>query len=403
MTEYDIDIELFITLVQEHPVIWDRSDKDYKHRNPTAQAWRDICSVLVENYSSEDEYKKSQISNTVHRKWTNLKDSWIRCFKKDIELRKSGRNKSRKYIYHDQMAFLRKNFVETNGSESSLTEENDPGTKPFMDDSNSQIYTLTFPQSPVENECEVDVELLISLVAERPAIWDRTHRYYKHKKASAQAWKEICTIVVDQYMKAEDTEKVQICRTVQRKWTNIRDTWTKFVKKEADMRKSGITPTNLKKYTYHDNLFFLQRNLQNNNAPSNTMDAKELSLQNSTDDSNEHTNVNTSNSNRKRNNDPFETQNFGVANINDELDAKDVGYINFTDDSSDALRSTRTQSPVNNSQIRMGSTCNTKKMRFTQAEEVELGENRHMCFFRDESLVHYKGYKEISVELKLIG
>nr|CAH7747855.1 unnamed protein product [Callosobruchus chinensis] len=57
----------------------------------------------------------------------------------------------------------------------------------------------------------MDVPLLITLVEDRPLIWDRTHPFYKHKKTTAETWKEICAILVDRYSSADEIERVQIC------------------------------------------------------------------------------------------------------------------------------------------------------------------------------------------------
>nr|CAH7747854.1 unnamed protein product [Callosobruchus chinensis] len=50
-----------ITLVQEQPIIWDRTHELYKHKNETAKAWREICSILVEEFNTADEHEKTQI------------------------------------------------------------------------------------------------------------------------------------------------------------------------------------------------------------------------------------------------------------------------------------------------------------------------------------------------------
>nr|CAI5861147.1 unnamed protein product [Callosobruchus analis] len=57
----------------------------------------------------------------------------------------------------------------------------------------------------------MDVDLLLTLVGERPVIWDKTHEFYKHKKTTADAWQEICAVIVDRYSSADDIEKTQIC------------------------------------------------------------------------------------------------------------------------------------------------------------------------------------------------
>nr|CAI5861144.1 unnamed protein product [Callosobruchus analis] len=53
---------------------------------------------------------------------------------------------------------------------------------------------------------------MISLVQERPIIWDKTHEMYKHKNKTAEAWREICSILVEEYSDAYEDEQTQICK-----------------------------------------------------------------------------------------------------------------------------------------------------------------------------------------------
>jgi hypothetical protein len=43
--------------------------------------------------------------------------------------------------------------------------------------------------------CDVDAELLISFIEERPVRWDRTLETYRDKNFTLEAWREICKIV----------------------------------------------------------------------------------------------------------------------------------------------------------------------------------------------------------------
>jgi hypothetical protein len=43
--------------------------------------------------------------------------------------------------------------------------------------------------------CNVDAELLISFIEERPVLWDKTFETYKDKNLTLEAWREICRIV----------------------------------------------------------------------------------------------------------------------------------------------------------------------------------------------------------------
>ena len=58
------------------------------------------------------------------KKWSNVRDSWMKMNRKHKEGQKSGSgaNKTRKYIYHDQLVFLKK-ICEHRASDSSLDAE----------------------------------------------------------------------------------------------------------------------------------------------------------------------------------------------------------------------------------------------------------------------------------------
>lgn len=58
----------------------------------------------------------------VMKKWTNMKDSWIKYDKKINECKSgSSAKKIRKYMFYDEMMFLKKN-VEHRKTDSNMTE-----------------------------------------------------------------------------------------------------------------------------------------------------------------------------------------------------------------------------------------------------------------------------------------
>ena len=46
MEDVDIHVELLISLVQERPVLWDKSLEVYKSKTETTAAWREVCNNL---------------------------------------------------------------------------------------------------------------------------------------------------------------------------------------------------------------------------------------------------------------------------------------------------------------------------------------------------------------------
>ena len=56
----DIEIDLLITLVQERPVLWDKSLKEYKFKNLTLKAWEEVCTILNKYFENSDERNKKE-------------------------------------------------------------------------------------------------------------------------------------------------------------------------------------------------------------------------------------------------------------------------------------------------------------------------------------------------------
>lgn len=56
----DIEIDLLITLVQERPVLWDKSLEEYKYKNLTLKAWEEVCTILNKDFENSDERNKKE-------------------------------------------------------------------------------------------------------------------------------------------------------------------------------------------------------------------------------------------------------------------------------------------------------------------------------------------------------
>lgn len=55
----DIQIETLITLVQERPVLWDKTEDVYKDKNLKLAAWRQVCLILKPNLDTGRKRKKT--------------------------------------------------------------------------------------------------------------------------------------------------------------------------------------------------------------------------------------------------------------------------------------------------------------------------------------------------------
>ncbi|CAH1969848.1 unnamed protein product [Acanthoscelides obtectus] len=117
----DLDIEAFISMVEERPVIWDKTREDFKDRNKTKAAWQEIIDTFI--YENLNEAEKAEIAKTLLQKWNNFFDSFVKSYKKNKTPKSgSGFRRIRKYIFHDQLQFLAKT-IEHNTTTSSISQE----------------------------------------------------------------------------------------------------------------------------------------------------------------------------------------------------------------------------------------------------------------------------------------
>ncbi|CAH1969929.1 unnamed protein product [Acanthoscelides obtectus] len=57
---------------------------------------------------------------------------------------------------------------------------------------------------------EIDIDFLISLVQERPIIWDKGHEHYNDKFRKANEWVSVCKHLYADYEEFDDTKKNKI-------------------------------------------------------------------------------------------------------------------------------------------------------------------------------------------------
>ncbi|XP_055633061.1 uncharacterized protein LOC129773474 [Toxorhynchites rutilus septentrionalis] len=103
-----MDAENLISLVQQRSVLWDKFSDSYKDRNATKSAWQEVCAELFPDFHAFNDSDKISIGKEVIRKWTNMRDSFLK-YRKKIKASKSsgsGALQYKKYIYSDQLQFL---------------------------------------------------------------------------------------------------------------------------------------------------------------------------------------------------------------------------------------------------------------------------------------------------------
>lgn len=54
-----VDNELLIHLIQERPVLWDKTLEMFKDRNATRNAWHEVCVQLRNDFDTLEDGKKN--------------------------------------------------------------------------------------------------------------------------------------------------------------------------------------------------------------------------------------------------------------------------------------------------------------------------------------------------------
>jgi hypothetical protein len=54
MSDFELDIEMLISLMESRPMLWDKTDDIFKDRNVTKKAWRKWVLVLKKTLKYQD-------------------------------------------------------------------------------------------------------------------------------------------------------------------------------------------------------------------------------------------------------------------------------------------------------------------------------------------------------------
>ncbi|KAG6447523.1 uncharacterized protein LOC115441811 [Manduca sexta] len=122
----------------------------------------------------------------------------------------------------------------------------------------------------------IDIELLISLIESRPALWDITDECYKNKQSHFAAWMKICTALNDDFQALPDKEKNDFRKEVVKKWNNARDNWMKCHKR---LINNASESKSYRKYKYYNQMSFLKKvvriprqSVESNSSTENEVD-----------------------------------------------------------------------------------------------------------------------------------
>lgn len=65
MTTKNINVENLISLVQNRPVLWDKTLEIYKDKNLRTAGWREICIILNEDFEEMEEKNRQDYGKFV--------------------------------------------------------------------------------------------------------------------------------------------------------------------------------------------------------------------------------------------------------------------------------------------------------------------------------------------------
>ncbi|XP_071874312.1 uncharacterized protein [Bombus fervidus] len=123
-----MNMEILISEVEKHPVLWDISNLEYKDKLKRNEAWLRVASIVTPNFMQKMETDKKIIVQEVTSKWRSVRDNYIRTLRKRNGNNKSGSAAKKKirYVYEEQLGFLKKCREPKDTSSSTKVEKNDP-------------------------------------------------------------------------------------------------------------------------------------------------------------------------------------------------------------------------------------------------------------------------------------
>ncbi|XP_071051352.1 uncharacterized protein [Onthophagus taurus] len=125
----DVDTDLLITLIEARPVLWDKSEENYKNKNGTANAWEEVFNALNADYQKMQEKEKKYSQEKSRNDGQTYGIHLQRVVKKKKQKRKvvqGYQQASNICIYSKQLEFLKKLYV---------SREVDDNFEPTRDDS----------------------------------------------------------------------------------------------------------------------------------------------------------------------------------------------------------------------------------------------------------------------------
>ncbi|XP_041782093.1 uncharacterized protein LOC121598837 [Anopheles merus] len=164
-----------IAIVESEPLLWDKTQLDYKNVKMTENAWRMVASKMELDVE------------VCKEKWTCLRAQFRKLKRRMMQSSQNGTGTDEIYqpswYAYEAMAFLNE-AVECEGDTNTVDGNNtkyctaNTKPKPTLDE-----YAHSLSR---ENTLE-----LVSIIEGLPVLWDRANRDNKYAKKADDAWKEV--------------------------------------------------------------------------------------------------------------------------------------------------------------------------------------------------------------------
>ncbi|CAF4844844.1 unnamed protein product [Pieris macdunnoughi] len=121
------------------------------------------------------------------------------------------------------------------------------------------------------DDSSIDSEKIISLVEQKPVLWDKTLELYKNRVSTRAAWKEIMIVIDPTFEKKEEKTRQAFVKLIIQRWTHIRDNYNRSYKKIQEQKRSGSGAKTAKPYVYSKQLSFLKKVIEPKETISNVI------------------------------------------------------------------------------------------------------------------------------------
>ncbi|CAH1169880.1 unnamed protein product [Phaedon cochleariae] len=130
-----VQASILISEVKKHPILYDARAHSSSNAERKRKAWEMIAEKICgESWDAYDELDKDSIAKEFQVKWKHLRDNFTRILKKE----KMGIAMKKKYIYHDQLSFIKPYITSRHHISNSFSNDDGDNVKEEMDYSSDE-------------------------------------------------------------------------------------------------------------------------------------------------------------------------------------------------------------------------------------------------------------------------